>query len=307
MLLLAALALRLIIAYVLLPKSGFESDLGTFTAWALRMVDVGPSGFYAEPGLSDYPPAYMYVLWLIGSVGKILGAADGTGVERTTALLKIPPILADIACGWLLYVVTLRWFADRPRAATLALAAAALYLFNPVTWYDSAIWGQVDAFGALFSLATVVLLIDGHAEGATAMAVVAALAKPQYGVVLVPIVAVVLLRRHLLLPGSGPRVHDGPRWYRTWCDRETGVWRLISSAAVGASVLFLVVAPFGLDLPAPDRPVRQGRRDVSLPDGQRPQPLGARGGRRSASRWRRPASAAGRQTPRRCSGRCPAC
>ena len=40
-LLLAALALRLIIAYVLLPKSGFESDLGTFTAWALRMVEVG--------------------------------------------------------------------------------------------------------------------------------------------------------------------------------------------------------------------------------------------------------------------------
>ena len=133
MLLLAALALRLIIAYVLLPKSGFESDLGTFTAWALRMVDVGPGGFYAEPGLSDYPPAYMYVLWLIGSVGKILGAADGTDVERTTALLKIPPILADIACGWLLYVVTLRWFGDRPRATTLALAAAALYLFNPVT------------------------------------------------------------------------------------------------------------------------------------------------------------------------------
>jgi Gpi18-like mannosyltransferase len=131
MLLLAALALRLIIAYVLLPKSGFESDLGTFTAWALRMVDVGPRGFYAEPGLSDYPPAYMYVLWLIGSVGKILGAADGTGVERTTALLKIPPILADVACGWLLYLVTLRWFGDRPRATTLALAAAALYPSTP--------------------------------------------------------------------------------------------------------------------------------------------------------------------------------
>ena len=55
--------------------------------------------------------------------------------------------------------MTLRWFAGRPRAATLALAAAALYLFNPVTWYDSAIWGQVDAFGALFSLATGVAVL----------------------------------------------------------------------------------------------------------------------------------------------------
>ena len=249
MLLLAALALRLIIAYVFLPKSGFESDLGTFTSWALRMVEVGPSGFYVEAGLSDYPPAYMYVLWLLGSLGKIIGAASGTGVETTTALLKIPPILADVACGWLLYVLTLHWFGDRPRAATLALIAASLYLFNPVTWYDSAIWGQVDAFGALLSLATVALLIDGHAEAATAMAVLAGLAKPQYGVVLVPILAVVLLRRHLLQPGSGPRVTAGPRWYRRWCDQEAGIWRLVSSAAVGASVLFLIIAPFGMDLP----------------------------------------------------------
>ena len=126
---------------------------------------------------------------------------------------------------------------------------AAIYLFNPVTWYDSAIWGQVDAFGALLSLATVALLIDGHAEAATAMAVLAGLAKPQYGVVLVPILAVVLLRRHLFQPGSGPRVTAGPRWYRTWSDRETGIWRLVSSAAVGASLLFVVTAPFGMDLP----------------------------------------------------------
>jgi Gpi18-like mannosyltransferase len=248
MLLLAALALRAIIAYVLLPNSGFEQDLATFTAWALRMVDVGPSGFYAEPGLSDYPPIYMYVLWLVAGAGKIIGAASGTGVETTTALLKIPPILADVACGWLLYVLTLHWFGDRPRAASLALLAAALYLFNPVTWYDSAIWGQVDAIGALLSLATVALLVDGHAEAATAMTVVAGLTKPQYGVVLVPILAVVLLRRHLLQPGSGPRVTTGPGWYRRWCADETGIWRLVSSAAVGACLLFLIIAPFGLDL-----------------------------------------------------------
>ncbi|HEY8168291.1 MAG TPA: phospholipid carrier-dependent glycosyltransferase [Candidatus Limnocylindrales bacterium] len=248
-LLLAALALRLIIAYVLLPKSGFESDLGTFTAWAFRMVEVGAAGFYDVPGLSDYPPAYMLVLGFLGRLGQIIGAADGTGVATTTALLKMPPILADIATGALLYVVAMRWFGDRPRGGQLALLAAALYVFNPVTWYDSAIWGQVDAIGALLTLAMVALLVEGHEEAATAVTVLAGLAKPQYGVVLVPLLAVVLLRRHLLLPGSGPRVTAGPSWYRRWCEHETGIWRLVSSAAVGASLLVVVVAPFGLDMP----------------------------------------------------------
>src|SRR5204862_2280427 len=36
-LLLVGLLLRLTIAYVLLPGSGFESDIGTFTAWALNL------------------------------------------------------------------------------------------------------------------------------------------------------------------------------------------------------------------------------------------------------------------------------
>ena len=33
------------------------------------------------------------------------------------------------------------------RAEALALGAAALYVFNPVTWYDSALWGQTDSVG----------------------------------------------------------------------------------------------------------------------------------------------------------------
>jgi hypothetical protein len=83
MLLLAALALRLIIAYVILPKSGFEGDLGTFTAWALRMVDVGPSGFYAEPGLSGLS-AGLHV--------RPLCSASGLEVESTPPGQTMVPV-----------------------------------------------------------------------------------------------------------------------------------------------------------------------------------------------------------------------
>ena len=35
------------------------------------------------------------------------------------------------------------------RHSPLGLIAAALYVFNPVTWYDAAVWGQTDSVGAL--------------------------------------------------------------------------------------------------------------------------------------------------------------
>jgi len=249
-LLLAGLALRLIIAYVLYPGSGFETDIASFTAWAQTLVAHGPGGFYASVGFADYPPGYLFVLWLLGLLGNAL--AGITGADPTsvvTALLKVPPIAADIAIGALLYRLTRRWLGDRPGAERLALVAAALYVFNPVTWYDSALWGQVDSVGTLAMLGAIALLIEGHAEGATAMTVVAGLVKPQYGIVMLPILGAVLLRRHLLRPGSGPQVGGGPAFFRAWAAQEQGAWRLVSSAAVGALVLLLLIAPFGLDLP----------------------------------------------------------
>ena len=106
-----------------------------------------------------------------------------------TALIKLPAMLVDIVVGWLLYRLVLGWTWPSRRAETLALGAAALYVFNPVTWYDSALWGQTDAVGAL------VVLPGGRAhrgnsEGAALLGVLAALVKPQFGVVLIPLVAV---------------------------------------------------------------------------------------------------------------------
>ena len=65
----------------------------------------------------------------------------------------------------------------------------------------------------------VAALIRGNSEGAAALAVVAALVKPQFGVVLLPLVAVVLLKRHLFRPGSGPR---HPPWAPAVAGRLAG-------------------------------------------------------------------------------------
>ena len=66
--------LRVLVGGVLLPLSGFRIDVGDFTAWAQRLAERGPGEFYDPSYFSDYPPGYLYVLWLLGSVGRALQA-----------------------------------------------------------------------------------------------------------------------------------------------------------------------------------------------------------------------------------------
>ncbi len=75
-----------------------------------------------------------------------------------------------------------------------ARIGAALVLFNPVTWFDSVVWGQVDSFGVVFLLLALRELWRDRPERAAILATVAALIKPQLGI-LIPIVAIVVIRR----------------------------------------------------------------------------------------------------------------
>ena len=238
-LLLAGLALRLVIAYVLFPGSGFESDLSSYVSWANSMAEHGPAGFYDNAGFADYPPAYLYVLWLVGTLS---GAA-----VSATELIKLPPILLDVAVGYVLYRLVRGWTWPGSRSEALALAAAALYVFNPVSFYDSALWGQTDAAGALVILLGLAALIRGNSEGAAAFAATAALVKPQFGVVLIPIVAAVLIKRHLLRSGSGPR-HEpwAPRRLAAWLSTHQGPIRLLTALVAAWAAFFVIALPFGM-------------------------------------------------------------
>src|SRR5918999_3984482 len=114
-LLLAGLALRLTIAYVLFPESGFATDISSFVSWALTLADVGPGGFYDSAGFADYPPGYLYVLWMVGLAANALGPlAGGDTGGVATVLIKLPPMVADVVLAFVLYRLVRSWAATGP-------------------------------------------------------------------------------------------------------------------------------------------------------------------------------------------------
>jgi hypothetical protein len=215
-LLVLGFALRLIIAYGLLPGSGFQVDVASFNGWAAELASHGPWGIYDRPIFLDYTPGYLYILWALGGLAGILGGPGAAPGE----FLKFPPMLADLglAVGAFLLVADL---GGRRRAG---LVAAALVLFVPVTWIDSAIWSQVDSVGTLVLVFAVWRLGRGDHVGGTLLTTLAAIIKPQFGI-LIPLAAVLIVRSDF-----------EPRERRWWIDDATA-W-----AIRGLGILFGIVS-----------------------------------------------------------------
>ena len=237
------LALRLILTY-LLPTSGFGVDLGAFRFWAADLAANGPHGFYDRPFLHDYTPGYLYVLWLLGIIGKVLGGVS-------VGLIKIPAILADLAIGWLVWSMLLELGTRR----TLALAAAFVAVINPISWFDSAVWGQVDSVGVVFLLLGLREIWRDRPERAAVLTVIAAVIKPQLGI-LIPILALVTIRR-ALWPIRDPATADeaGPYTatglltrFRALERRTDHPVRILTTAATAAITTVLLCYPFALSV-----------------------------------------------------------
>ena len=237
------LALRFIIAYVLLPGSGFGTDISSFRAWAGDLAANGTGTFY-DRGWVDYTPGYMYVLWLVGTVGMAFGGIGD--------LIKLPPIVADAAIGYLV------WSMARELGARqgVALLAATLFIVNPVSWFDSAVWGQVDSFGVVFLLLGLRELWRDRPERAAILTVVAAVIKPQLGI-LVPLVAFLTIRRALWPAGAhgdepGPDPVE-PREgrlgrYLAWEARTGHPIRIVTTGLAGLVTAIVLCWPFGMSV-----------------------------------------------------------
>ena len=229
------LAFRVIIAY-LLPGSGFANDIGAFQYWASNLASQGLHGFYDRDFFHDYTPGYLYVLWIVGLIGQGLGGVGD--------LIKVPPMLADLALAYLVWSMTLELGGSR-RAARLG---ALIVVINPITWFDSVVWAQVDSFGLVFLLLGLRELWRDRPERSAVLTVIGALIKPQLGI-LIPIVAAVTIRRALRPEGGyGNEAAPARRRSTTPWEADTRGWvRIISTgvAALVTTILMSLASSFG--------------------------------------------------------------
>jgi len=169
------LLVALLIRLLLLPF-GTHTDVGNHVVWGRYGQEFGFKGYYDWLNFFAFnrpnqPPltiiTYTFVknihsffyqpLWFVNTHLPLFPSKLMTWYANNgfSALLKLPSSLADIAIGFLLYKIALKIFKHKNKS----LIVASIYLFNPVTFYNSAIWGQTDAYICFFFLLALALLV----------------------------------------------------------------------------------------------------------------------------------------------------
>lgn len=151
---LVALIFRAFLAFVV-----WHPDLNSNADWGVRFFQYGPARFYApESNVWNFtwpnqPPGtiYMYagvrklfelvfnIFWTINVKIPAFPSVIITLFESNLypALLKLPAILSDLGIAYLIYKLV----RENSKHKERGIIAAAIFLFNPIIWYNSSVWG----------------------------------------------------------------------------------------------------------------------------------------------------------------------
>ena len=165
------IGIRAWLAYT--PGLGDSSDVSLFAGWMRAVTVSGVGQFHHQNSSCDYPPLMLYVWWAMGRVALLLGL-DLDNDVTLHRLLKLPACAADLFIAIALYVEGRRLVGSKR-----AVGACALWFLNPVSIYNSAFWGQVDALHSGFVLVGLILLNRGRWFWGGALAALALLQKLQ--------------------------------------------------------------------------------------------------------------------------------
>ncbi len=149
---------------------GHDTDMNCFNAWSDQIYNQGFSSFYTSDMFADYPPGYIYILYVIGFIKNLLGCS----LAASYILLKLPAVICDILCGYIVYILCKKNIGQKK-----ATIFSAFFLFNPAVIFNSSIWGQVDSVFTLFILLMLYCLNEKKMYSAYFSFAVAVFIKPQ--------------------------------------------------------------------------------------------------------------------------------
>ena len=156
---LTALALRIF----LIPNRGFEADISFWKSWGLSALD---NGVVTGIGVTNnnYPTPFSYLLGFLAFLYRLFADPHifndywNSGNTLFLLIAKLPSILADLGiAGIILFIEKhTKRLGFPPLSFPFYLLLSILYLFNPVSLIDGALWGQVDSLGVFVFLVAVI-------------------------------------------------------------------------------------------------------------------------------------------------------
>jgi Gpi18-like mannosyltransferase len=172
-------ALVLFLRYQLLAMS--NGDLLLIQTWYDFLAQNGIKGL-ANGTFSNYPPAYLYLLWSSTLFSKWISPAIA---------IKLIPTAFDLLSAWMIFKIARTKFTDdKP------LLFATLFLLLPTVMVNSTGWGQIDNTYTSFLLVCFYLILTKRPLWALAAFGVAFSFKAQ-AIFLLPFLGIMLLRKQV--------------------------------------------------------------------------------------------------------------
>ncbi len=170
---------------------GHETDMACFEGWSDQIFNEGVGNFYLSNGFHDYPPGYVYVMYVLGALKSIFKLEN----EMLWLVIKMPSILCDLGIAAFIYKALLDKY-DSIKATIIS----AFFVFNPVTILNSCIWGQVDSVLALFMLLSVYYATHSRFGRSFIWFIAAFLIKPQ-AVFVAPVIGFAMIEEAFIKYG----------------------------------------------------------------------------------------------------------
>ena len=148
------------------------TDISCFVSWGNMVFQDGFGKFYLSDAMTDYPPGYMYVLWVIGAIRNLTQLSFSSPVYYF--IIKLPGMMADCAIGALIYRIASRRLRNED-----SLLLALFFVLNPLAILNSAVWGQVDSVYIFPLLLAIYYVAEKNLFRSLILFVVAVLIKPQ--------------------------------------------------------------------------------------------------------------------------------
>ena len=97
-----AFLMRIIIAGI---HKGHETDMNCFLLWGDMVYNDGIHNFYTSPSFTDYPPGYMYILYIVGFLRSVIGTSK--------LLVKAPAMCFDLLLGIMTFFAAKKKFSKK--------------------------------------------------------------------------------------------------------------------------------------------------------------------------------------------------